>query len=66
MCMSIRLTATYENLLQNYESPRGFNDRRRVPMIKAALFICLAAAYVFTAFSLSSLLGAFIHYHENA
>lgn len=35
-------------------------------MIKAALYLCLAAAYVIAAFSLSSLLGAFIQYHENA
>ena len=35
-------------------------------MFKAALFLSLAAAYVFASFSLSSLLGAFIQYHENA
>ena len=35
-------------------------------MIKAALFLCLAAVYVCVTFGLSTLLGAFIGYHENA
>jgi len=31
-------------------------------MIKAAIFLSIAAAYVFVAFSLSVILGAFIRY----
>lgn len=35
-------------------------------MIKTALFLCLAAAYVFVTFGMSIVLGAFIRYYENA
>lgn len=35
-------------------------------MIKAALFLSIAAAYVFASFSMSIILGAFIRYYENA
>lgn len=35
-------------------------------MIKAALFVCLSVAYVGVTFGLSTFLGAFIGYHENA
>lgn len=47
-------------------NPMGFNDRRRVPMIKAALCLCIAAAYVLAMFGMSIILGAFIRYYENA
>ena len=35
-------------------------------MIKAVVFVCLVTAYVSVAFGLSTFLGAFIRYHENA
>ena len=35
-------------------------------MIKAVLFVCLLVAYVGVTFGLSTFLGAFIRYHENA
>ena len=35
-------------------------------MLKAALYLCIAAAYVFATFGMSIILGAFIHYYENA
>ena len=53
-------------LLRNYESLTDSNDRRRVPMIKTALFLCIAAAYVCVTFGMSIILGAFIRYYENA
>ena len=35
-------------------------------MLKAALFLCIAAAYIFVTFGMSVMLGSFIRYYENA